>query len=92
MSRTTIVATIGPASNPPSLLALQRAGMTVARLNGSHGDLAWHETTIALIRETLPELPILLDIPGRNIRTIQLRVEPSFKSASAPARRSTNAP
>ncbi|ATF90257.1 MULTISPECIES: pyruvate kinase [Burkholderia] len=42
MSRTTIVATIGPASNHPStLLALQRAGMTVARLNGSHGDLAW---------------------------------------------------
>ncbi|WP_369050584.1 pyruvate kinase [Burkholderia gladioli] len=81
MSRTTIVATIGPASNHPStLLALQRAGMTVARLNGSHGDLAWHETTIALIRETLPELPILLDIPGRKIRTIQLRVEPSFKT------------
>ncbi|WP_244127614.1 hypothetical protein [Burkholderia gladioli] len=45
-----------------------------------------------MIRETLPELPILLDIPGRKIRTIQLRVEPSFKSSSAPARRSTNAP
>ncbi len=46
--------------------------------------LAWRpglaETTIALIRETLPELPILLDIPGRKIRTIQLRVEPSFKT------------
>ncbi|MFM0030752.1 pyruvate kinase [Paraburkholderia madseniana] len=79
MAKTTIVATIGPASdNPSTLLALHRAGMTVARLNGSHSSLDWHKATIALIRETLPELPILLDIPGRKIRTIQLRVEPSF--------------
>ncbi|MDN7178280.1 pyruvate kinase [Caballeronia sp. SEWSISQ10-4 2] len=79
MAKTTIVATIGPASdNRSTLLALHRAGMTVARLNGSHSSLDWHKATIALIRETLPELPILLDIPGRKIRTIQLRVEPSF--------------
>lgn len=79
MSKTSIVATIGPVSNNPALLlALKQAGMTVARLNGSHGDLAWHQATIQLIRETLPDLPILLDIPGRKIRTIQLKVEPSF--------------
>ncbi len=79
MAKTTIVATIGPASdNPSTLLALHSAGMTVARLNGSHSSLQWHKATIALIREMLPELPILLDIPGRKIRTIQLREEPSF--------------
>ncbi|WP_321787760.1 pyruvate kinase [Burkholderia pyrrocinia] len=81
MAKTTIVATIGPASdNASTLLALHRAGMTVARLNGSHSSLDWHKGTIALIRETLPELPILLDIPGRKIRTIQLRTEPSFSA------------
>ncbi|WP_227791782.1 pyruvate kinase [Burkholderia sp. BE17] len=34
MSKTTIIATIGPASNTAeTLLALYRSGMTVARLN-----------------------------------------------------------
>ncbi|OXI78819.1 pyruvate kinase [Burkholderia sp. AU33423] len=80
MSKTTIIATIGPASNTTeTLLALHRAGMTVARLNGSHGSLDWHRATIELIRRTLPDLPILLDIPGRKIRTVQLRTEPSFE-------------
>ena len=80
MSKTTIIATIGPASNTAeTLLALHRAGMTVARLNGSHGSLDWHRATIELIRRTLPDLPILLDIPGRKIRTVQLRTEPSFE-------------
>lgn len=81
MTRTGIVATIGPATNNPSALrALHAAGMTVARLNGSHNDLAWHRDTIRLIRETLPGLPILLDIPGRKIRTVQLAVEPRFEA------------
>lgn len=76
---TSIIATIGPASNGPIiLLALREAGMTVARLNGSHGNLDWHRNIISLIRETIPDVPILLDIPGRKIRTIQLKVEPSF--------------
>ena len=79
MSRTKIVATIGPATNSAeALLALSQAGMSVARLNGSHADLDWHAETIRLIRETLPGTPILLDIPGRKIRTVQLAHEPSF--------------
>lgn len=81
MFKTTIVATIGPVSNnAETLLALEKSGMTVARLNGSHGNLSWHTEAIRLIRATLPDLPILLDIPGRKIRTTQLRVEPSFKA------------
>ncbi|MBM3115694.1 pyruvate kinase [Jeongeupia naejangsanensis] len=79
MSKTSVVATIGPVSNNPATLsALRQAGMTVARLNGSHGTLDWHAATIQLLRETVPDVPVLLDIPGRKIRTTQLRVEPSF--------------
>lgn len=43
--------------------------MDIARLNGSHGDPAWHTAAISLIRYVLPEVPILLDIPGRKVRT-----------------------
>ena len=79
MSRVRIVATIGPATNnADALRALAEAGMNVARLNGSHGDLDWHRATIALLRKTLPDVPILLDIPGRKIRTVGLKHEPSF--------------
>lgn len=79
MNNTRIVATIGPATNnEASLLALKKAGMSIARLNGSHGTLEWHAETIALIHKALPEVPILLDIPGRKIRTIQLSHEPVF--------------
>lgn len=80
MSRTRIVATIGPATNNrDTLLALAEAGMNVARLNGAHGDLEWHSTTIDLLHSILPEMPILFDIPGRKVRVGQLRREPSFK-------------
>lgn len=79
MSKTSIVATIGPATNSTEAIkALYLAGMTVARLNGSHSDLFWHKETIQLIRQAVPSVPILLDIPGRKIRTTQLLVEPSF--------------
>lgn len=79
MSLIKIVATIGPISNNAEMLrALSEAGMNVARLNGSHNTLDWHAQTIRLIRETLPETPILLDIPGRKIRTTDLDHEPTF--------------
>jgi pyruvate kinase len=80
MSRTKIVATIGPATNTTEMLvALRDAGMDIVRLNGSHADLDWHAATIALVRETIPEIPILLDIPGRKIRTVMLAHEPKFE-------------
>jgi pyruvate kinase len=81
MSSTKIVATIGPATATlKGILGLAEAGMNIARLNGSHADLDWHADTIALIRETVPHVPILLDIPGKKIRTIQLAHEPKFKA------------
>lgn len=80
MSRTKIVATIGPVSaNPETLIALSKAGMSVCRLNGSHNNLEWHAATVRMIREVLPDIPILLDIPGRKIRTVELVHEPVFE-------------
>lgn len=79
MTRTKIVATIGPAScAAETVRAFHAAGMSVARLNGSHADLDWHRHAIGLLREIVPDVPILLDIPGRKIRTTQLAHEPQF--------------
>lgn len=79
MNRIKIVATIGPrTADEASVRSLVEAGMDVARLNGSHADLAWHAATIELIRRAAPSIPILFDVPGRKIRTRRLEVEPSF--------------
>lgn len=79
MNATRIVCTIGPATNTPGAVRdLVSAGMSVARLNGSHSDLQWHAATIRTLREAAPEVPILLDVPGRKIRTGALEVEPRF--------------
>lgn len=79
MSRTHIVATIGPATCSGDMLRrLADAGMTMARLNASHNTLAWHRHANALLREVLPTVPVLLDIPGRKIRTRDLAHEPAF--------------
>jgi pyruvate kinase len=79
-SRNKIVATIGPGTaNKNILKKMYKAGMSVARLNGSHNNLDWHSNSIKLIKNVLPSVPILLDIPGKKIRTGQLKHEPSFK-------------
>lgn len=81
MRLTRIVCTIGPNSLDGSvLMGLSDAGLSVARLNGSHADLDWHRGAIKQIHEVLPDVPILLDIPGRKIRTTQLAHEPEFSS------------
>lgn len=81
MSRVKIVATIGPQSNrPETIAALLRAGMNVARLNGSHADLAWHAQAIAALRAAAASMPIIFDVPGRKIRTKQLSYKPIFEA------------
>jgi pyruvate kinase len=74
MRRTKIVATIGPASGSPEMIArLRAAGMDVARLNFSHGTHEDHARRIALLRAAAQQadcpLTILQDLQGPKIRT-----------------------
>ena len=67
-TKTKIVATIGPnTAKPVKLKKMYEAGMSVARLNGSHNSLEWHRNTIDLIKKTIPDCPILLDIPEKKL-------------------------
>ena len=51
---TKIVATIGPeTASPKKINSLYKAGMDVARLNGSHNSLEWHKKTINKLRKQL---------------------------------------
>lgn len=73
LPRTKIVCTIGPSSNSPEMLmALIENGMSVARLNFSHGTHSEHARTIEQIR-TASEVAgrpvaILQDLCGPKIR------------------------
>lgn len=79
MSRTKIVATIGPRTNDAeSIRRLVEAGMDVARLNSAHGDFEWHSATIDLLRNVAPHVPIILDLPGQKVRTAELAHESRF--------------
>ena len=70
---TKIVATIGPASNSPEIIReMIKAGMSVARLNFSHGSYEDHAQMVSLLRSVAQELntPITLlqDLQGPKIR------------------------
>ncbi len=55
--KTKIVATIGPACDSlEMMMAMIHAGMSVARLNLSHGTLEEQKMRIALLREASAEL------------------------------------
>ena len=74
MRRTKIVATLGPASLEREVLAAMiRAGLDVARLNTSHGDLDSHVRAVALVREVAAaenrHIAVLMDLGGPKIRT-----------------------
>jgi len=71
--RTKIIATIGPASSTPEILArLFHAGADVFRLNFSHGTHEDHAARIAFIRaleeETGRPIGILADVQGPKLR------------------------
>ncbi len=79
--KTKIVATIGPASDPPDMLGrLLRAGMNIARLNLSHGDFDQHAQRIERLRAaqaaTGRRLVIMADLPGPKIRLGLIRPDP----------------
>ena len=79
--KTKIVATIGPASESPEMLArLIRAGMNVARLNFSHGNPSKHAEVIRRIRDAAREtgrrVAIMADLPGPKLRLGKIDPEP----------------
>jgi pyruvate kinase len=78
MRRTKIVATIGPASrDPETLVRMIEAGMDVARLNFSHGNLEIHAENAERVRAAAKavgrQVAILQDLPGPKIRIGALR-------------------
>ncbi|KQH74994.1 pyruvate kinase [Xylella fastidiosa] len=71
--RTRILATLGPATDPPGVLdALFKAGVNVVRLNFSHGDVSDQARRVAEVRAAAAhvgvEIGILADLPGPKIR------------------------
>jgi pyruvate kinase len=88
LPKTKIVCTIGPASETPeTILELILNGMSVARLNFSHGTHGDHENKIQLIRKIAKKMDkpvaILQDLGGPKIRLGQIpepgvRLEPGL--------------
>ncbi len=79
--KTKIVATLGPAFDPPERLErLLLAGLDVARLNFSHGDFSEHAGRIARLREAEQKAgrraAILADLPGPKMRIGKVEPEP----------------
>ena len=73
--RTRIVATLGPATDPPGMLeSLIEAGLDVARINYSHGSAAEHAERIARCRRYARgmsrPLAVLADLPGPKLRVL----------------------
>lgn len=82
LKKTKILATIGPASNSEEVIeAMALAGANAFRLNFSHGDHAYHEENLNMIRNVEKKLGIRLgvfqDISGPKVRVGKL--EESFK-------------
>ena len=71
--KTKIICTIGPASSSEEMITeLIRAGMSVARVNCSHGTIENNETTIRRLQKVRSDLgvplAIMLDTKGPDIR------------------------
>ncbi|MCX5797113.1 MAG: pyruvate kinase [Elusimicrobia bacterium] len=76
-NKTSIICTLGPAtSKRKTLLSLISAGMDIARLNFSHGDLEQHRGFIKLVRDCSQRagraIGILQDLPGPKLRAGKL--------------------
>ncbi|MES2503283.1 MAG: pyruvate kinase [Myxococcota bacterium] len=78
--RTKMLFTLGPASSTEEAIeALILAGMNVARINFSHGELSFHRTVINRVRAVSARLGrpvgILQDLQGPKIRTRKMQGE-----------------
>lgn len=84
--RTKIICTMGPSVNSLEMItALAEAGMSVARLNFSHGTHAEHLEVIKMIKEVRTKLKrpiaIMLDTKGPEIRLRRIKNGSVFLSA-----------
>ncbi|MGH9229047.1 MAG: pyruvate kinase [Acidimicrobiales bacterium] len=73
MRRTKIVATLGPAADPPGVLdALLDAGVDVVRLGLAHGTTDEHRRRMDAVRDLAPRhgktVGVLADLPGPKVR------------------------
>ena len=78
--KTKIVATIGPATDTVEVMCrMIEAGLSIARLNFSHGDFAAHAEVVKKLRlaekETGKAITIMADLPGPKIRIGKLKQE-----------------
>jgi len=81
MAQTKIVATLGPASETPSVIrALIEAGADVFRINFSHGELESHRAVARLVRRVAGEMgrevALLGDVAGPKLRCGLISPEP----------------
>ena len=72
--KTKIVCTLGPAtSTDEAVRSLAEAGMSIARLNLSHGTISEHREALRIVRKVSAELSlplgIMVDVPGIKYRT-----------------------
>ena len=84
-SRTKIVCTLGPSvASPEKIKALMQAGMSLARINCSHGTVEDRKNLVQLVRDAASELgyfmPIMFDLQGPKIRLTQLREDLPLQS------------
>jgi pyruvate kinase len=87
--RAKIVATVGPATDEPGVLAqMMRAGLDVVRLNASHGTVEDRRRRLALVREAARAcdmcIGVLLDLGGPKIRIEGFRDGPVQLVEGAP--------
>jgi pyruvate kinase len=77
LRKTKVIATIGPACDDVStLVRMIQAGMNVARLNMSHGNVESHTATLGRIRKAAEAagstVAVMVDNRGREIRTCRV--------------------
>src|ERR1700688_1444753 len=80
MSNTKIVVTLGPASDSPAVLrAMMASGVSIFRLNSSHGSQEQHAARISAVRAIAADdgrkVAVLLDLQGPKIRLGKFETE-----------------
>ncbi|KZT05871.1 pyruvate kinase [Laetiporus sulphureus 93-53] len=86
LRKTAIIATIGPKVNSVEMLGkLVRAGVSIVRMNFSHGTYEYHQSVIDNTRKMVAQTPdcrpiaIALDTKGPEIRTGNMRNDTDIK-------------